>query len=110
MSEHTPGPWLLEGSMNSAFMRIGKRRYPDMPIQAGQEIASVAIGRSPEAGGPDEEEYANALILAAAPELLEALEWALPFAEAGMEGVEHEKGQQRLAAARAAIAKARGEA
>jgi hypothetical protein len=72
MSEHTPGPWELQGSMNSTTMLIG--RPGKWPIQYGEEIARVDVRRSPEHGGPHPVQYANARLIAAAPELLEALE------------------------------------
>ncbi|WP_155257621.1 hypothetical protein [Achromobacter xylosoxidans] len=95
-TNHTPGPW-----------RIGKAHgavVADMPVNAGLDNDHVeAYG-----GHLIAESIAvcNRPLIAAAPELLEALEWALRAMEARnplwAEG-------ERFVAARAAIAKAKGE-
>lgn len=95
-TNHTPGPW-----------RIGKAHgavVADVPVHAGLDNDHVeAYG-----GHLIAESIAvcNRPLIAAAPELLEALEWALRAMEARnplwAEG-------ERFIAARAAIAKAKGE-
>jgi hypothetical protein len=96
MSKHTPGPWFV--------VNIGADDEPMMSVKAARiagqeprhEVAICATGDSPQ-----EMEDANARLIAAAPELLEALEMLMDEATT----------DQNLAAikALAAIAKARGE-
>jgi hypothetical protein len=96
MSQHTPGPWFV--------VNIGADDEPMMSVKAARiagqeprhEVAICATGDSPQ-----EMEDANARLIAAAPELLEALEMLMDEATT----------DQNLAAikALAAIAKARGE-
>ncbi|KOQ21815.1 hypothetical protein ABW38_26545 [Achromobacter xylosoxidans] len=92
-TNHTPGPWSTH-LVDSTVVVIPRRPFP-------QQIST--LGHSEVA---DEQDYANARLIAAAPELLEALEWALRAMEARnplwAEG-------ERFIAARAAIAKAKGE-
>ena len=96
-STHTPGPWHLG-------LRTGQR-YVYGPL--GEEIA----GPSSFTAGPDET-LANARLIASAPEILAALEQcAFVLGECS---VYREKLSDlfpvKLAAARAAILKAKGEA
>ena len=91
-TQHTPGPW-----------RMGKRAY-DRAIygQQGAEVASMLdLFHTPA------ESLANARLIAAAPDLLEALRDITDLAERYGVG-EHCDGN--ILAARAAIAKAEGRA
>lgn len=92
---HTPGPWFITGNMT---------RYIEASIGGGliQEVASC--GPTEADNGYGEQQMANARLIAAAPELLEALEHAVKTAEWDTYG------RASLNKARAAIAKARGEA
>ena len=101
MSKHTAGPWRLS------------TRKPDLDgvnvcfeIDADNRI-NIASGQSQEHIGPDsiceDECVANARIIAAAPELLEALRgFVAEFGDKAMNA--------NVRAARSAIAKATGEA
>lgn len=94
MSEkHTPGPWILDYDNGST-----------------QDILSLKHGgicTVRRAGRHDNATFAaNARLIAAAPELLEALEHALDVMEIHGVGI----GCKTQDAARAAIAKAKGEA
>ena len=103
MSEvkHTPGPWVVDGDLNiyAGDPNIGLRR--DVADTFGM-------------GGFGSVE-ANARLIAAAPELLEAAQKALRIAEEWIE-IEVERPDaleshlRELDSVRAAIAKARGEA
>lgn len=63
---HTPGPWEAERDDNRELYDIGHRRTP-----IGQRcVASVTFGYDEPA---ETEQHANAKLIAAAPELLEAL-------------------------------------
>lgn len=87
----TPGPWFVTGSQT---------KYIEARIGGGmlQEIA--AVGPTAADNGYGEQQAANAALIAAAPELLQALEGLLEEVEGCMCTYEM--------AARAAIAKARG--
>ena len=82
-TKHTPGPWAIDGEGTNAMVR-------------GADLTIVAVRHR--LTGPTHE--ANARLIAAAPELLEALESIL--SDACDNGAYWDK-------ARAAIAKARGE-
>lgn len=93
MSKHTQGPWFVTGSMT---------KYVEARIPGGliQEVASV--GPTAADNGYGEQQEANANLIAAAPDLLEALEALLLDAPA--------TGLKSVYQARAAIARAKGEA
>ena len=90
-AKHTPGPWRFDGDW---------WRRPT--IYGGKvEVATINKAWFPERDGRGGEQEANALLIAAAPELLEALE--LVVTRCGPHSTDG-------AIARAAIAKARGAA
>ena len=103
-AKHTPGPW---------FARLGPFNYTNSgqrPIMSGpdddlnaKQIALVSTQaerkRSTRYDAPDEERDANALLLSAAPDLLEALKWIAEDGASDARAVE---------CARAAILKAEG--
>lgn len=120
-AQHTPGPWSIEDPMGPEIISI----VCGEDFQSGIDIAQ--IGTTGE-GSNDRrylEHMANARLIAAAPELLEALEasfrmeWARRNREAisdplhpGLLGaqIELEKANHEFATLRdAAIAKAKGE-
>lgn len=84
MSKHTPGPWIAEenskGLCGSVIAKIG---YDDV------QIASVTAWKhKPSFGKPSDmpslaEGHANQRLIAAAPEMLEALEYLKNNAFAG---------------------------
>ena len=61
MADHTPGPWEWDKSMGT---------WVKMDGRVGARI--IGIGKYPEVS--DSEVHANARLIAAAPEMLEALE------------------------------------
>ena len=91
MSKHTPGPWIFE------------ERVAGFDILAPESVYYVAEYLGVDCGVIDN--IADAYLIAAAPELLEALELVVSFVDAG-EGTWTVEEQQK---ARAAIAKAKGE-
>jgi len=108
MSKHTPGPWLA--FRGSAFWEVipqrkGGERKP--PYQIADTCSS-------DPGNPDKGlQEANARLISAAPELLEAIEAAIASGMVPGESITGGPGtktQQGKAAAmlRAAIAKAKG--
>lgn len=93
MAKHTPGPWTR---------KFGQDVYQGSgPFDA---LRLIATG-TPTNGSPDElaEAFANARLIAAAPELLEALDELLAAAENF-----ERPSDKAIASARAAIAKAEG--
>lgn len=96
MSKHTPGPWATK-EVNDK----GAHVLWVMPIKAnGHYVAEVGVN-SPDA-------QANARLIAAAPDLLEALEHALAELEQTANS-EHIDPKHYFADIYAAIAKANGE-
>ena len=93
MSKHTPGPWEVVELVDGYDIRSPESR------------CRIATASDPEAvwGAIGREE--DACLIAAAPELLEALEQVVSFVDAG-QGTWTVEEQQK---ARAAIAKAKGE-
>jgi len=94
MSKHTPGPWEIEGHYHFGYRWISGPEH--------SQLAQVVWCMEYEDRSPSCE--ANAHLIAAAPELLEALENLLKVHE-GEGGTQHHAGDM----ARAAIAKAKGE-
>jgi hypothetical protein len=95
-AQHTPGPWTSYTGTNSIWAD-GKRA-----------ICIVTGARNHE----DQERDANARLIAAAPDLLEALNGVLPYMEAAeTEGLVGDEGcHWPVENVRAAIAKATGSA
>ena len=96
MSKHTPGPWLIE-AQNCHFGDIATVHNTD------EKWVTIYAPHWMETGMDEKEQSANARLIAAAPELLEALQMLM-----------NDPGEDRIKssawdAARAAIAKATGE-
>lgn len=107
-SQHTPGPWPCEYTGDGKRILVGKGLVEG---PNGYEVAEVYSDDCPR-----EVAEANARLIAAAPELLEALETLLPYApwvpKAGIPmtpELEEKPDVQAVLKARAAIAKARGQ-
>lgn len=92
MSNHTPGPWFAQRAIKDGWYIVAR--------DARQMV--VHTHDTEEEYGPIDD--ADARLIAAAPELLEALENLLKVHE-GEGGTQHHAGDM----ARAAIAKAKGE-
>lgn len=90
MGKHTPGPWDRVGTLVYALNEDGFNRF----------CALVQ-----DAHTAKQELEANARLIAAAPELLEALEQFVAWVDAPCESAFSDS---QLASARAAIAKAKG--
>jgi hypothetical protein len=91
--EHTPAPWATTRYSNDFGV------YPENEQRRGQDVALVR--------GDDSEAEANARLIAAAPDLLEACQWAMGF----LTGVKCDNEEQRRGLfdkLSAAIAKAEG--
>lgn len=97
MSKHTPGPWTFKG-------RTVRGPHPRDPEGRTRIVANAIWGRGTYVG----EAEANARLIAAAPEVLEALEELFYLIDGAHDGerVFTFKMQRK---AKAAIAKAKGE-
>lgn len=100
MTEHTKGPWTIElvGTQPYVRMFVGK---VGLPNETGFARFSVQPYTD------TKKALANAKLIAAAPDLLEALQFALPIMES-LSGFENGVYQCDLMKMRAAIAKAKG--
>ena len=101
MSKHTPGPWVVVGS---------RTKYVEARLVGSlmQEVAACGPTLADEGYGQQQE--ANARLIAAAPDLLEALRgmFAMWRSVCGAQGWEPEHLAEAVRA-QAAIAKATGE-
>lgn len=97
MSGHTPGPWRIDPRPFSG--------YGAVHVSGGQYIVAKALGQTQSC---ETEATANARLIAAAPDLLAALQSIVAsLAEHDDEGmIEH---AEQMIAARTAIAEATGE-
>ena len=95
MSKHTPGPWEIKRHYDSCYKNISAQKHT--------ELAQVVWCMEDEDRSPECE--ANAHLIAAAPELLDALCYLL---EASSGQGPHEQWLAAMDQARAAIAKATG--
>lgn len=96
MAQHTPGPWAIDQNYGSGCLHVWSPR---------REIAVARVSDD----HPRAEDYANARLIAAAPDLLAALQQALAWSEEERrwaETADLSKWIERSAALEAAIAKA----
>jgi hypothetical protein len=124
MSKHTPGPWHYEpGDVGDDSVGIGPTApyiYAD-PENDGNVVPICTMDTPARpTGQPPRDEYdeciesigderANARLIAAAPEMYEALQWLLKHDPDGDGGMPDYKELRHICdAARAAIAKAEG--
>lgn len=102
-AKHTPGPWLREGNTVYALMHFGFRKG----VEQFKNRFWAGVYKDREVS--EEEREANAILIAAAPELLEALQMGyaetMDYIRLNNLGAEN---NHWLVLARAAIAKATG--
>jgi len=98
MSEatHTPGPWAVAPSSNKG----NGSGWRDI-VSLGGEFSPAYVGEAIER---------DAVLIAAAPELLAALESVCNWADMFRDSLAYESGRSQIDAARAAIQKATGAA
>ena len=102
MKTHTPGPWTFKFELRKMFCSTtGEPRHSKNHWVMPPEGIHVALVNE---SGHEEQVAANARLIAAAPELLGALEKVLPLISAFNEGPWIEAAD----AVRAALAKASG--
>jgi hypothetical protein len=113
MSEHTPGPWKTIEANWALDPETGQMAQEAIvTVVAGEEgkvtVPICEVAGAEEYGEPSPTVVANARLIAAAPRLLAALEWALGYGEFEFrpnDGDDIDAYQK----AKAAIAKARGQ-
>lgn len=105
VGSHTPGPWTTESAPHRAWVASVGHNSDDPQIWTERQAKS---GESYEWG----DKKADARLIAAAPDLLEALEWAMTKLARPDARSTHASGPypylEKYDAARAAIAKAKG--
>lgn len=94
-TKYTPGPWGYDDYDHTAFCSDKYKEDYFMRIEWSVDALGI----------PEEEIQANARLIAAAPELLEALEELIAMNNCNYDRTIQENGYKK---ARAAIAKARG--
>lgn len=108
MSTHTPGPWRIRKAFASDEEFEVYPAYTDKPSPKPGKWAEIATvcghGLRPRASAK-----ANARLIAAAPELLEALEWLVALAP-DPEHAPDEVTREHVIKANVVIAKAKGDA
>ena len=77
MSGHTPGPWEVLDEDRRCVYRLGENGFNIFSL-------SLVNGGSHEESAPHEEQVANARLIAAAPELLEACQWFIKQLDDGV--------------------------
>lgn len=113
-SKHTPGPWKVHRSYSSGLMSLALAgELPNyVPIETPFKEGAFADATSGDSPWEPSEIEANARLIAAAPEMLEALEEFIRFIDLPPWAQPNEIACYRAAAvasAEAAIAKAKGE-
>lgn len=115
-SKHTPGPWYVHDSVSNHYRtkeQVGTYDIRTAPL--GCHDNGIWIGDVKPYGGDGftnkETAKANAYLIAAAPDLLEALQLALPYIEGAYECAfpDSDHNENVLTQAREAIAKATGQ-
>jgi hypothetical protein len=105
MSRHTAGPW----SLSAGYHKTVSGEPADWTIEGGPHGNAIAF-LSDDNAGPRYERDANARLIAAAPDLLEALKYCRDLLEDvnGFDYRPDDVAANEWAAVRAAIAKAEG--
>lgn len=113
-----PGPWNirpLNGKYYGTKISVGENSItvwtPSYHAKPFASVREIENGWTPEDGQDhveDVESYSNALLIAAAPDLLEALVKMLEQFNENMTGIVHDE-MQAVVTARLALAKALGE-
>lgn len=107
---HTAGPWFLDRKPDPEFADVDDLRHIE-EIHVGQDPSTSRykhVAKIHHWGGHNEETEANARLIAAAPELLEACELALKYLRAQGHSEEFIAQWTPTKALLAAISKARG--
>lgn len=123
-TQHTPGPWFTVERYSGGLSVIDQRGFQHINVKFFAPVFDVCPDKlsfphwsdSPYLEISDEEQAANARLIAAAPELLEVLQWIRPFIRKSEEGsdmvtqhVDWVQFRKWIDCVDAAIAKATGE-
>jgi hypothetical protein len=106
--KHTPGPWTVE---DWEYKVKGREHVPVIVSTGSNDAVAEALGLWRNGEDSEEERNANARLIAAAPDLLEALQGFVNHFPDGDDGMEKAVGyglDSELFAARVAIAQATG--
>jgi len=103
-ASHTPGPWVAEHNNNEVQTRFV--RHEEKSYATIAKVESIEVYTTPDSVRTHSEVAANLNLIAAAPELLAALETALRHME--IEHGDRSGDFEAITGARAAIAKSRG--
>lgn len=102
-TKHTPGPWAYQAKPGPRELTFKRRHWVIGSTVTGHGVG-IAFG-----DGPGEPDDANARLIAAAPDMLEALKHADEWLdELGCDCATDEPGTCAFCLVRAAIAKAEG--
>lgn len=110
MSKHTPGPWTKAERLNGPWWHISSDHTVNgQPCKSGRQAVACVHGESKRGATAYAEMFeANAHLIAAAPELLEALEHIMRcIPTGGFAQIHH--GSSTWEQIDAAVSKARGE-
>lgn len=99
-AQHTPGPWFVHNHSRPFAIYAGPKGHDDSVARPDAILGHVFKSH---VNGHQGQQIANAHLIAAAPELLDALELALHSLECGLDS-------PCIPVVRAAIAKAKGNA
>jgi hypothetical protein len=99
-TQHTPGPWWIESTGRK--IQFGGMTFETIHIEGPGEMPICFVW------GNITEQSANARLIAAAPELLEAAESALEYMSTNIRDITETK-RGEMGKLKVAIAKARGE-
>ena len=105
-SKHTPGPWAAAKGVGWLVSRKNAEERREAALAVGMNPARSLVGTPDSSWFNDAECEANARLMAAAPDLFEALEEALPSLQ--WANIHGSRCDEEIAAAQLAIAKARG--
>lgn len=92
MSDHTPGPWDCHQAFETLEQNLEDREWKPARVYAGQhpvcDIKVIKIGKQYEKNHSPQEVNANAVLIAASPDLLNSCKELLAYVEAerGWEG------------------------
>ncbi len=76
MSTHTPGPWMRCGGATAGYMAIHAGEHGYIVYGLADRLSHTEHGKPIHCPGMDEQ-HANARLIAAAPDLLEALQYVM---------------------------------
>lgn len=107
MNKHTPGPWTVEETRDGMTIRDNRRRLEIVHNYPNGEGQQVIVGKHT---GLDCLTDANATLITAAPDMLEALKALVEKLKRKLPALQYHSCKREFEQALGAIAKAEGEA